>query len=156
MSGKNLVFSFRPTVYVACALGLFATANAVAEDLVKEGFTVVSTWHSLVAASAPDQRRDPLDEAARRSILEANLIDLDRAELVLVMTFEGVPRATFCEAGYAIAKGKQVVWMASREGQGRCIFDASPLVTRVTTVEAAAEALHARSYNAGLTHKQRT
>lgn len=118
-------------VYLAAPLLRAADCRYVARLLTDRGIQITSTWHSTEA------RTDPWSELARIQILTANLIDLDRSDLVLALTTHYVPRATFSEVGYAIAQGKRVVWLHAADGTGRQMFDAHALVSRCTTMESA-------------------
>jgi hypothetical protein len=69
--------------------------------------TVCSRWHSAVSAGATDPRVPEV----RRRILYENLVDIGGADVVLVDTRRGVPGATLCELGYALAMNKRVVWL---------------------------------------------
>lgn len=116
-------------VYVAAPLGAAHLATWVADELVRRGFDVVSRWHRWVGEAG--QTSDPVDDTAREHILESNLEDLNRADVVVALTQVGTPRATFCEIAWALGNGLPVVWVSGPQGAGRCIFDAHRLVRRV-------------------------
>jgi hypothetical protein len=120
-----------PRVYVAAALGEVERANQLARRLRTRGARITSTWHASVAPGEVD----PLDPAERRRLLLLNLGELEAASVVLVLTDgRARPRATYCEAAWALAMGLPVVWLA---GAGSCLFDAHPGVTVVRTDEEA-------------------
>jgi nucleoside 2-deoxyribosyltransferase len=113
----------------------------MANLLEAEHFTVVSRWH---CGSEPHvERRDPTNREQRGVILCENLAHLERADILVVLgNTGGAPRATFAEAGFALARSKPVVWLQGAGGVGACIFDAHGLVTILvdpTVREVAAE-----------------
>lgn len=117
------------TVYVAAAYGERKRAEAWAEHLRATGFAISSIWH---APRANPTGRDELDmtDAERCVILRANLADLARADVALVLGFAGTTRATWGEAAFAIALGKPVVFV-HRGSAGRVIWDSHPKAVRV-------------------------
>ena len=117
------------TVYVAAAYGERRRAEVWAEHLRSSGFAISSVWH---APRANPTNRDELDmsDEERCVILRANLADLARAGVALVLGFAGTPRATWGEAAFAIACGKPVVFV-HRGSAGRVIWDSHPKAARV-------------------------
>lgn len=76
---------------------------------------------------------------ARENILRANLLDLESADVVLVVSPEG-GRTTYVEAGYALARDKPVLWVYGDNG-ATSIADAHPLSTVCKSIEVAIEAI---------------
>lgn len=117
-------------IYVASPIGQVTVAREVAGGLRRWGITVTSRWHDTTGLG----ERDPELDSDRRSILTANLEDIARCDVLLALTHRGTPRATFGEIGWALATGKDVVWIHGI-GDGRCLFDAHPRVQRVLLLE---------------------
>jgi nucleoside 2-deoxyribosyltransferase len=119
-------------IYVAAPLGHAVLATFVADELVRLGHDVTSRWHRRVAVALEDGPvQDPVSPNERLSVLDANLRDLNGAATVVALTHVGEPRATFSEIGYAVARGKRVVWVQSWDGRGRNILDEHGLVDRL-------------------------
>jgi len=112
-------------IYVAAPITQVHVACLIAQALTADGFTVTSSWHSLVQSTD----RSPLDPRVRQDVLATNLSDLHRAALVVAWTGAGIPKATYSEIGWALARGKRVVWIQNSEGGETNIFDADPGVT---------------------------
>lgn len=113
-------------IYLACALNCSDQARGIARILEMGGHIIVSSWHDTAKESF-----DPSDDVVRGRILRTNLADLETAQVVIVFAHIGNPRATYCEAGYALAIGKRLVWVHNDSGDSRNIFDAHSDVTRL-------------------------
>lgn len=122
-------------VYIAAPKAQVERARCIAFALHLRGLEVVSCWHTLV--SPGDQ--DPTDYIDALAILEQNLADLRRADVVLALTREGEGRGVYTEIGRALERGIPVVW--SLEKDGRAIDWADPGVFLAFTDEAAIETL---------------
>lgn len=119
-------------VYLAAPLSQARRMREWADRLELAGLDITSKWHDT------GDKADPHAIEVRRRILYANLYDMWRAHVVLVDTTDGVPGATLSEVGYALAFGKQVVWLQppSRRADGvryTNIFDAHVRVQVVTS-----------------------
>lgn len=119
-------------VYIAAPLGEARVAKMVAEELTQSGVHVCSTWHATATGSV-----DPAAWGERVAVLAANLRDLEKADLVLALTAQGRPRATLSEIGYALALGREIVWLQGEAGEGGNIFDACESVTIAHTLDEA-------------------
>jgi nucleoside 2-deoxyribosyltransferase len=115
-------------VYIAAPLGEQARARAARESLTAAGLHVVSTWHERVAAGEPEPEADEDREYAAKSCAR----ELARAQVLLAMTNQGVPRGTFVEVGMALAMAIPVFWLVPRETNDPrgTVFDSHPYVTR--------------------------
>jgi hypothetical protein len=139
-SGISSTISADVSVYVAAPLAHFRFARGFANTLTEAGFAISSSWHF---AAFEDDVADPTDAPTRADILAMNLSDLVRADVVVALTAQGTPRGTLCEIGWHLALCKPVVWLQGPEGQGGCIFDASPLVTIVRSESEIIDAVRA-------------
>ena len=113
-------------IYIATPLACAWQARELAKDIKAAGYDVVSSWHEKVMPGDVDPKSMP----SRKAILNTNLDDLAKADAVVVdlRHEDSRPRATYCEAAYALAQGKSVVWLYDGEGSAtECIFDAHPL-----------------------------
>lgn len=117
-----------PAVYLAAPLAHAAACRLVAMTLRAIGADVCSTWH------ATTETVDPTDVPTREAILQANLADMDRAEIVVALLHEGTPRGALVEVGYALAMGIAVVWVQGPNGEGANIFDCHSRVKIVRSV----------------------
>jgi nucleoside 2-deoxyribosyltransferase len=118
-------------VYVAAALCEWGQANQVARHL--DGVLdveVTSRWHF---AQKPDAV-DPAEHEERARILASNLGDLDAADVVIALMHASEPRCTIAEVGWALARGKAVVWTHFRR-HGRNLMDSHPAVLRFCITE---------------------
>lgn len=114
-------------IYIASAFGERTRAESYAVRLSALGHEIVSRWH------APNTKvKDELliTDRERAKLLRANIADLGRADLVLVIGYAGTPRATWGEAAFAIALGKPVLFV-TRGARGRCLWDSHPKALRV-------------------------
>lgn len=124
-------------LYIAAPLGEAKEARTVAGSLASVGHIIDSTWHREGGDVA-----DAADGATRLDRLTQNIIDLNAAEAVVALMSWGNPRATNCEIGYALAKGKRVIWLDCTSYHTNAnIFDAHPLVTQVRNVSECIAAL---------------
>ena len=123
-------------IYIAAPLGEVKRALLWKDRFEHDGFTVCSTWHDLVGEGAIDPR-GILDRAR---ILETNVRELDKTDILFVDTSHGTPRATYGEVGYALARARWVVWYQPDKA-GANIWDAHPLVTIAEHSQAVMEAL---------------
>lgn len=114
------------TVFVSASFRWKRLARQWATLLEQCGLAVSSTWH----APPDDTEVDPDDEATRCRLLAVNLADLQRADCLLVLSSVGEPRATFAEAGFALACGKPTVFV-HHGPVGRQLFDSHPKAVRV-------------------------
>ena len=121
-------------IYIAAPLACGYLARHAADSLRAERHTVLSTWHEI------DRSGDPLEHGSRLGQLAANLSELDAADVVVALMSHGTPRATNVEIGYAIARGKRVVWQANN-GENANLFNAHPLVMQTRTASETAAAL---------------
>jgi nucleoside 2-deoxyribosyltransferase len=104
--------------------------DALATHLVQRGFDVVTTWHRQRVAKYPRSFDD------REAALAINVAALDAADAIVMVAPDGTkPRSAFAELGYAIAKGKPVVWLAGRQQNTRCMFDAHDLVAIIDNAD---------------------
>jgi len=113
-------------IYIAAPLAAAGAAQDLASAIGREGHTIVSGWHALVAVDS-----DPIAELERVAILASNLADLDRAQGVIALTHfpDVVGRGTYGEIAWALSRGLPVAWV--QDGlRGRSIFDAHALVDR--------------------------
>lgn len=118
-------------VYLAGPLSAATRIGLWEERLRQEGIEITSAWHRS------GETVDPHAPEVRAAILDTNLADLMRADVLLADTTEGEePGCTFAEIGYALRGRMPVVW---RQQHGRradgvrstCLMDAHVLVTRV-------------------------
>jgi nucleoside 2-deoxyribosyltransferase len=91
------------------------------------GVEIISTWH----ASA-DVEKYPKDAATRAECLTQDLSQIDRATVFVCLTCGGHPVTTLCELGYAVARGKPVVWVHGAKDES-ALFDAHANVTVFVT-----------------------
>ena len=103
-------------VYVAASLAFARDADACAEALRASGLRVTSSWHN----EGPHE--DPDDDDCRRAVIRTITSELGQADILVVLSYLGRPRATYVEAGLAMGLGKPIVWV-SAGGIGRQIFD---------------------------------
>lgn len=101
-------------------------ASTLATKLMMAGHEVLSTWHRN-----PYCEKYPTDPAVRLEQLEINMRGIEAADVVVAASCTGIPRTTLSEIGYAIAKGRRVVWLQPFGPELRTLFDAHPLVTRL-------------------------
>ena len=118
-------------IYLAAALTCASRMRAWAGEFSRDGFGIVSKWHSTYYIA------DPYAPEVRREILLANLWDLRVADIIFADTTQGVPACTFAEIGFALALGKLVVWLQPdglrADGvMAKCIIDAHPGVHLIT------------------------
>ncbi len=111
-------------VYVAGPLAYAMRSAEVAEGLTSAGFEVVSSW--IPAALAENGELRNLQARATRQA--QNEQDIRRADVLLALTAEGTPRATFAEIGFALALECPVLWFQGVAGEGENLFDANMLV----------------------------
>ncbi len=90
-------------IYIATAYANLELAQDYARALC--GFDIVSSWHTLPVA---DERE--LSEEEIRRLAARNFMDLATADAVLALMHVGEPRVTYAEVGYALARGRHVVW----------------------------------------------
>jgi len=128
-------------IYIAAPLACFEHAASLAATLRAHGYVITSRWHDEVTSGSSDPERDE----ERRAVLDYNLADLDAATVVVAhlagVTDERRPRATWAEVGYALAKGKRVIWCRGPSAHARMLFDAHELVTTVTSLERVLDAV---------------
>lgn len=113
-------------VFISAALKNVHSARIAVNKLWMEGFEITSRWHDETEADT----QEPTDREARQKILGDNLRDLDEADAVLVLT-DGGPRCALVEAGYALARGKFVVFV----GEVRNIADSHPNARAAESIE---------------------
>jgi len=113
-------------VYIAASLVWKRAAAAWAEALRATGVETCSSWHD--DDNVVDD--DSLDEAGRQSAIRRITADVSRADCLVVLAHLGEPRATFVEAGMAIAMGKPCVFVHLGP-VGRQVFDSHPRSIRV-------------------------
>ncbi len=121
----------RIDIYIAAPLATARDAYAVglALKLACPNTELVSRWlHRCLEKSACD----PDAPFEREVVLFNNIIDIERADIVIALTGNGTPKATFGDIVWALAKEKPVVWITNRS-MGRNIWDAHWAVTRVDT-----------------------
>ena len=94
-------------LYIAAALTEAPIMRDWADKFRLAGYTVVSSWHDIV----PDGACDPKSLHLRRRILETNIAELLRSDVVFADTRTGVPCATFGEIAFGLARSKHVVWL---------------------------------------------
>ncbi len=119
----------RSRIYLASALSNAALCNDLAAELGCAGFVVTSNWHFIVASDGTTS--DPEAAASRIDILAANLADLASADVIVGICHIGVGKATYAEIGYALAIGREVVWVQGFCNEGRSLFDSHRLVRRI-------------------------
>lgn len=113
-------------LYMAGPYGEALRVNAIGNELSVYGaHYILSTWHV-----------NPLPaEAVDDSVLAAgmwqDIAQLERCEVVVAVTSRGTPRATYSEIGWALARGKSVVWVHGPERAGTNVFAQHGLVQRV-------------------------
>jgi nucleoside 2-deoxyribosyltransferase len=117
-------------IYVAAPIGEALNAERWAERIRKAGHVITSRWHSRI-----EGKLDPNDMSVRTAILNENLIDMHNANLCVAICSKGMPRATFSEIGWMLAKDKAVIWLENDLHEGGNIFDAHPLVFICTREE---------------------
>lgn len=123
-------------VYIAAPIRESERAREFAAILRMSNIKVISSWHD----SGDDT--DPIDDDAREEIWDTCRAELDKARIILAITDRGRPRAAFTEIGYALGRGKPIVWLSAPDQTGRNIADADSLVTRVTNEKAALDAVY--------------
>lgn len=111
-------------VYVAAAVLFAQRAYSMGRLLSVHGLQITSRW----AEGATD---DPVDAGARKRILDANLADIEAADVIVALTDHGRPRATYGEIAWALGRGKPVVWVIGDNGQGANIWTAHPHVVTI-------------------------
>lgn len=109
-------------LYLAGALSTFPQIRTLAKLLEGQGHRVVSSWQDVVY----EGQTDPVLGKARQQIAMACCDEIDLADVVIVRVHEGAPRGTYFEAGYAIAKGKPVIWLTNVQHMGCPAFDSHP------------------------------
>lgn len=109
-------------LYLAGALATFPQIRTLAKLLEAQGHRVVSSWQDAVY----EGQSDPRNALARQKIALACCEEIDLADVTIVRVHEGSPRGAYFEAGYAIAKGKPVIWLTNEEHLGCPAFDAHP------------------------------
>jgi len=119
-------------VFISAALRNVHNARIAASHLWTAGHDVVSTWHDTVSSNS----QEPDLRAERAVILSDNFRDLELAQVVFVLTDNG-PRCALVEAGYALARGKRVMFV----GETRNVADAHDNASWHATVQEAVEAL---------------
>lgn len=108
-------------IYVAAPMDRIDKAKDIARRLAADGHEIVSTWHVICQVGD----HDPLEQKTRSDILYHNLADLDKAVAVVAYVAGGTPKATWGEVGWALAKGKYVLFaVAPGANAARSIFDA--------------------------------
>lgn len=99
-------------VYIAAPKALVLVARLLAKKLRELGFEVVSTWHDTMKEGASD----PVWYFERVQILETNLAELSRAEVMLALTSDDAGRETYIEIGRALERGIPIAWSLERGG----------------------------------------
>ncbi len=121
-------------VYLAADFAGLAEAQAMADKIQTwPGVTVVSRWHTNAtkAEQLSASKMGGPDESAARAAALRNLQDLDRANVLVVLTTGQPARGgRHFETGYAHGTGKAIVLL----GQVEHAFHRLPGVT-VTTIE---------------------
>lgn len=113
-------------VYVAAPYAEAKRAQAFANELSVFGPEyIVSTWHRDALPV------DSTDDSVLAAGMWQDITELERAEVVVALTSRGSPRATFSEIGWALARGKVVVWVHGPAREGTNIFAQHGLVRRV-------------------------
>ncbi len=69
------------------------------------------------------ESRDP---EVRTRILQANLSDISKSNLLVALTHVGNPKGTRGEIAWALGMGTPVLWIQGTNGEGSDIFDAHP------------------------------
>jgi nucleoside 2-deoxyribosyltransferase len=122
-------------LYLASALARCVHTCMVASGLARE-FSIVSTWHRR----AKPKDKDPRDDEERAAILSSNLVEIERADVIVALVDDGEPHCTYGEIGYALAVGKPVVWV-HESATGRNLLDAHASVVRLDLRESELTAL---------------
>lgn len=120
-------------VYMAASRDCAGEADEVAKKLREMGVTVVSRWHD-----GQTKLVDPHDPNVRNKILAENLKDLRECFAVVALMRGGAPKATYAEIGWALAEGRQILWVGPEDGAEdplACIFDAHASVLRLSSLE---------------------
>lgn len=116
-------------IYISAALGQYEYAAAIGSRLLRHGFESNARW--IKACSALDTFPvDPENDLTRSKLLVANMEDIEAASACVFLASRGNPRAAHWDAAYALHIGKRVVWLVSELGNGRCLWDAHPMVIR--------------------------
>jgi len=101
---------------------------------------IISRWHDGLVGM-------PLLDKSQSRAFEENKADLERARILIALTFTDRGRETYVEIGRFLALGKPVVWyphtkLVPREDGGPCLaLEASNLVYRANTSEEVLEKL---------------
>lgn len=109
-------------IYVAGPLAAFQQGRALSKALETRGYRVVSSWHDVVE----EGMIDPTCPDARQLACNACLEEVDLADVVVAMVAMPNPRGTYVEIGYAIGKGKPVIWATDKHRTGCSVFDMAP------------------------------
>lgn len=120
-------------VYMAASRDCAGQADEIANKLRQVGVTVVSRWHD-----GQTKLVDPADPDIRNKILAENLKDLRACSTVVALMRDGSPKATYGEIGWALAEGREVIWIGPEKGSEdplACIFDAHPAVLRLSSLD---------------------
>jgi nucleoside 2-deoxyribosyltransferase len=110
-------------------MGEAHVADLLRALLDRAGFHVVSRWTDRLRTQSVRPSREEM-----AAIHRANSAELDDADLVVAWTAAGTPRATYSEIGYALARGKPVLWLQGPNGEGSNSYDTEALV-RVLAVD---------------------
>lgn len=111
-------------VYVAAPLAYKMRAAEVANGLSSAGFEVVSSWIPAALKEDGELR----NFRARFTRQAQNEHDIMRADVLVALTAEGRPKATFAEIGFALALECPILWFQGAGGEGENLFDANMLV----------------------------
>jgi hypothetical protein len=74
--------------------------------------------------------RDPCFYVRGGWIIE-HLRNLERADVVVALTYRGQTETTMGTIGWALASGKPVIWIHGANARSRSVWDTHPLVTRI-------------------------
>jgi hypothetical protein len=123
------------SLYLAAPLACAIRVRNLSRDFSRLGFKIWSQWHDQIASLAPENRADPMDCGTRNMLLAQNIAEIRLADVTVVIASMGDGRATYGDAAYALALSKPIVWVHSKNGTGRCLWDSHSLCTRIIDPE---------------------
>jgi len=117
-----------PTVYISAALLEVEYAATIRSELARLGVPNTSTW---IDKERTGNHVDPSEPTKRAELLNANMIDIERASAVVFLAHVGNPRAGHWDTCWALARNKRVFWTVDGD-RGMNLWTAHPNVTIIT------------------------
>lgn len=97
-------------IYIGSASRNRQAALDLAGALTRDGASVVSTWHDQAYDRAGEHT---LSKVTQDEIVRRCLAEIDASDVVAMLGHPEM-RGALVEFGYAIGKGKRVVWLGDR------------------------------------------